>query len=399
MLLYPGLKQFVEHGLQAGVKTGDLYVNAVNKFKYRNTSKAFSVYTSKIKRGLNVNVVKSKEIEEISEEELFLNTLKKQKNMSLVELADIVGCTSSRIIDYIDYYRGQGYEILYDEDKVALSFNVTSQGDKIDTLEEQEIIFGVASDLHIGSKQTQITALNKFCDICKKEGVKYMFTPGDVCAGYNVYPGQLFDLYAISAEEQEESVVVNLPKGLEWFMIGGNHDYSFVKKGGGHNPLLAIENKRDDVHYIAFDDGDVPILPGVDLKMFHPSGGVPYSLSYRIQKTVEQITSYELVKIVSGVKPKPTIRFLMAGHLHVQMQGLFGSLFAAQVGCFEGQTNYLKRKGLIPAVGGYIIKATLKKGGLLRYEAPFYLFPEIEDDWKNYSHSIPRQKITKPIFS
>jgi len=399
MLRYPGLKQFIQYGLSAGVKTGDMYVNAVNKFDYRNTSKAFSVYVSKIKRNLNYTDVKAKEIEKVSEEELFLSILKKQKNMSIIQLADEVGCSASRIIDYIDYYREQGYEILYDENMVALSFNVTSKGKEIDTLEEQEIIFGVASDLHIGSKSTQITALNRFCEICKKEGVKYMFSPGDICAGYNVYPGQLFDLYAISAEEQEESVIVNLPKGLEWFMLGGNHDYSFIKKGGGHNPLLTIENSRDDIHYVGFDDGDIPILPGVDLKLFHPSGGIPYSISYRIQKTIEQITSYELVKIVSGIKSKPTIRFLLAGHLHVQMQGLFGSIFAAQVGCFEGQTNYLKRKGLMPTIGGYIIKATLKNGGLLRFEAPFYMFPEIEDDWKNYSHSIPKQKIIKPIFS
>lgn len=399
MLRYPGLKEFVKDGLRSGNKSKDMYLDATIKFNYQNSTKSFATYVSRVRNSMQKAPIKAKEIEELSEEELFLNILKKQKNMEIVELSNEVGCSPARIMDYIDYYREQGYEILYDDNMIALSFNITSKGEEVDTLEEQEIIFGVASDLHIGSKCAQLTALNQFCDQCKKEGAKYIFTPGDITAGYNVYPGQLFDLYAISAQEQEDSVIVNLPHGFEWYMIGGNHDYSFVKKGGGHNPLLVIETKRDDVHYVAFDDGDVPILPGVDLKMFHPSGGVPYSLSYRIQKTVEQITSYELVKIVNGVKPKPTIRFLMAGHLHVQMQGLFGSLFAAQCGCFEGQTNYLKRKGLIPAIGGYIIKASLKKGDLIRYEAPFYRYPEIEDDWKNYSHSVPRQKITKPIFS
>ena len=81
------------------------------------------------------------------------------------------------------------------------------------------------------------------------------------------------------------------------------------------------------------------------------------------------------------------------------MQAMFGSIWGAQCGTFEGQTNYLKRKGLVPSIGGWIVKASLGHNGLLKnFESKFYIFDEIEDDWKNYKHTIPLEQITKPIF-
>ena len=53
----------------------------------------------------------------------------------------------------------------------------------------------------------------------------------------------------------------------------------------------------------------------------------------------------------------------------------------------------------MPCIGGWIVKATLGKNGLLKnFEAKFYIFDEIENDWKNYVHTIPEQKIIRPIF-
>jgi len=133
--------------------------------------------------------------------------------------------------------------------------------------------------------------------------------------------------------------------------------------------------------------------------MWHPSGGVPYALSYRLQKGIEQIAFGELTKIVRGVKERPTIRFVLAGHLHVQVQAMFGSIFGCQAGCFEGQSPYLKRKGLVPQVGGYVIQAILGKNGLLKnFEAKFYIFEEVENDYRNYSHEIELAEITEPIL-
>jgi len=400
---YPGLIEFVKFKIIKGFSTRDIYDNARTQFSYKGDIATFRKYVSGVKRNHLKDQPSLKTKKDRSTGEEFLEILKKRKVVNGNELCDILECDSDKIFEIINYYRNQGYEIICEQDRIILSNVIASEGSTVNVpLEDTEIIFGVASDLHFGSKECQITHLKEFAEICRKKGVKYMFVPGDVCAGYNVYPGQQFEVYALSAEEQEESVILNLPKGFEYYVIGGNHDYSFIKRGGGHNPMLSIEAQRPDFHYIGFDDADVPILPGVDMKMLHPSGGVPYSYSYRLQKNVEQIAYSELAKISRNVKDKPSIRFLLSGHLHIQLQSLFGTILGMQCGCFEGQTSYLKRKGLYPTVGGYIVQADMRKrdGMIMNFDTKFYVFPDhIEDDWKNYTHTITKPKMDKPLFN
>jgi len=360
-----------------------------------NSFKSFA-RALKTRRGLIENQKNFKEIDK-----KILKFLDGRKVVKISELQKHFGGRKIELERSLQRCRNNGHEIVLDSDNdlVFISKTNVREPEKVSQLSCTEITFGVVSDPHFGSKACQITALNEFAEIMKKKGVKHIFCPGDLVAGYEVYPGQIHDVYAMSAKEQEETTLLNLPTGFQWYILGGNHDYSYIKRGGGYNIISVIASKRADVHYVGFDSVTIPILNNVDVLLGHPSGGVPYSASYRLQKNIEQITISELQNVVRGVKDKPSIRFVLLGHLHIQIQCLFGSIWGAQCGCFEGQTNYLKRKGLIPSIGGWIVKATLGKNGMLKnFESKFYLFDEIEDDWKNYKHSIPEQKITKPIF-
>jgi UDP-2,3-diacylglucosamine pyrophosphatase LpxH len=402
MTIYPGLLDFVKQEILNGTSTKQIYEQASLNFNYSYPIKSFYKYVSRVKKALTEKEISDAGETRESIEEKFINILEKKRSVSGDELCEQLSCSPNEIFDLITQFRKKGYEIVCDDRNIILSTDITSEGEVIESpLEDKEIIFGVASDIHFGSKACQITALNEFAEICRKKGVKYIFSPGDLCAGYNVYPGQQFDLYALSAEEQEESVILNLPKGFEWYVLGGNHDYSFIKRGGGHNCLLAIEAQRPDFHYVGFDDADIPILPGVDLKMWHPAGGAPYSYSYRLQKGIEQVVYNELANISRDFKEKPSVRFVLAGHLHIQVQAMFGSIFGMQCGTFEGQSNYLKRLGLHPQVGGYIVKADISRNGLLRnFNAKFYMWPKQDpEDWRHYKHSIDKPEIFKPIFS
>ena len=336
-------------------------------------------------------------------EDEFLKALRSKGSIPLEDLADDMDVSPRRVRDLVDYHRSKGLEIVIVEDTVILSRDVpVAQPQKTEPLGDREITFAIASDLHFGSKHVQITHLKEFCEMARKEGAKDIICPGDVMAGTHVYPGQAFDQYTITADGQEQSLLANLPHGFNWWMIGGNHDYSFISKGSGHNPMLVLANQREDIHYLGFDQATLPILPGVDMLLWHPAGGVPYSISYRLQKGVEQIAYSELNKVAEGIKDKPTMRFAIAGHLHIHIQMFVGSIWCAQAGCFEGQTNYLKKKGLVPTIGGWIIKATLGRNGQLkRIEAPFIRFSdEILDDYKNYRHSVADEyRVDKPIFS
>ena len=384
------IKQFVLKNLN-DLTTEQMYKILKDSYGYTTSFATFKTYVLKLKKKETSTKGKDEGLDHFQSKVFQLMT--KHRIMSIIDVANSISSPPYDVLNVVSELASKGFAISHDERNIYLGVGAAPIGRPISKQIEDsnEIIFGVPADLHFGSKACQITALNEFCEICRKESVKFMFTPGDVFAGFNVYRGQLFDLYAISSGEQEESVIVNLPQGFEWYMLGGNHDYSFIKSGPGHNPFNILTSARKDTHYCGFDEAVVPILKGVDLKMWHPSGGVPYALSYRIQKGIEQIAFHELQNISRSLKDRPTIRFVLSGHLHVQMQALFGSIFGAQCGSFEGTNNLLKRKGIVPAVGGWIIKATLGKNNLLKcFDAKFYLFEEIEDDWKNYRHYISK---------
>jgi hypothetical protein len=390
----------VDEIIITNLKNGENYLEIYKKLKalnlYKNDYESFRKYALKVKKKNGV-IDGQNIIEEIDKK--IIKQLEANKIIKVTDLVNKLNCSKKDLEKSIQNCRRNGYEIIIDNNIIILSTTNVRDSEKLSQLGCSEIIFGVVSDPHFGSKSCQITALNEFAEIMRKKGVKHIFVPGDLVSGYEVYPGQIHDVYAISAKEQEETTLLNLPTGFEWYVLGGNHDYSFIKRGGGYNIISVVANKRADVHYVGFDEATIPILNNVDLMMIHPSGGIPYSVSYRLQKNIEQITIGELQNVVRGVKDKPSIRFVLLGHLHIQMQAMFGSIWGAQCGTFEGQTNYLKRKGLVPCIGGWIVKATLGKNGLLKnFDSKFYIFDEIENDWRNYNHSICEQKITEPIF-
>jgi len=334
---------------------------------------------------------------------LLIEMLKGHGNsMSCSDVMTDLDCSPTELRNLVDECRVGGVDVFIQDNRIVYSSEALGSGEMIESplSDSKEIVFGVTSDLHFGSKACQITGLNQFCKQAKQEGVKHILVPGDVFAGIKVYQGQEHDIYASSAEEQERSLLRNLPTGFDWYMLAGNHDYDFVKRAG-HNPVLAISKRREDIHYLGGDVANIPLIDKVEAQLWHPSGGIPYAYSYRLQKGVEQLAFQELYKAVDEYASKQSkIRFFLAGHLHIQMQALFGPIFACQSGGFEGRTNYLKRKGYFPVVGGYIIKATLKKGNILRFEAPFIIFPDIEDDYKNYDHAYKEEEdIQEPLFS
>lgn len=392
--IFPGLKDFIAEHLRKSTKTkAELYQLAIKRFGYDRPFKNFCNYIRFVKR-------KKPTIGGGTKEERLLYFLRRNKDFTPLDSAvKFLDNSIPKTFEAIKNLKKMGYQVVLDDMRIFFSGKVPLKGKPLETLEETEIIFGVASDLHFGSKYCQITALNNFCHICMQEGVKYIFAPGDIQAGLNVYPGQVYELYATSAQDQLSSVINNLPRGFKWLMMGGNHDYSFIKRGG-INPLLTLQNYRKDIVYLGYDMVEIPILNNVDLRMWHPSGGASNSLTLKLQKGIEQVAYTELSDIIKENKDKPTIRFFLAGHLHVQAQAMVGNIFGAQCGCFESQTPYLQKKALHPNVGGYIIKACLGKNGLLKnFEAKFHMFEEIVDDWKSYDHYFDTNgENIKPIF-
>jgi len=214
-----------------------------------------------------------------------------------------------------------------------------------------EYTFGAIGDTHLCSKEERIRELLTFYRICQKKGVKDIYHAGDILAGQNVYSGQEFELHTFGADSQVAYAVRNYPniEGIRTHFILGNHCYSFFKNAG-MDVGFAIAKERPDMTYLGAFYGEVMMEKIRLIHLVHPSGGMPYSISYRAQRIVTEISS--------GDKP----RILLVGHLHTSYSFLYRNIFVFGVGCFEGQTPFLARKGINPVIGGWIIKITFGQG-------------------------------------
>lgn len=322
------------------------------------------------------------------------------KNTNQIQFKDVLerlDLSPSMLRSMIDDYRSHGTEIYEHDDMIR--FGVPEQSKAMKPLAEKEIIFGVASDLHFGAKACQITALKKFCDECKREGVTHILVPGDIVDGSGVYKGQELEQYATMADEQEQSVIQNLPTGFQWIVLGGNHDWSFMAKGRGHNPLRAIETQREDVCLIGYDRETVPLLPGVDAILWHGRGGSAYAKSYKLQNEARNIAFSELRQMMADNKPAPTVRFLFGGHYHIFCYTIEGGIHCYFCGSFEGSNGLTNQMGVDPVICGLLIHATIKRGSIVKSRVDVLEYPEIKDDYKNYKHAVTYSRPEAPIFA
>lgn len=318
------------------------------------------------------------------------------------------------ILEWINELRDAGYNVVQKNDWVQVdTVNFPKAVMPAKTLADQEgheVIFGVASDIHAGSRHSQPSALNKFIQIAENEyGVKHFLVPGDLTCGVYGYRGQHYDQIPLATPSTRDTawLAVNhqariasryfgQPKnGRTYYVLGGNHD-AFSINATGVDPVRVLTNSRSDMYYVGYDAADIPLTDRVNIRMVHPSGGVPYALSYRLQKNMESVAYQELASaIVDHTDAK--MRILLLGHLHVQAYIMQGPVVGAQCSCFEGQTSYLKRKGLTPHIGGQIFKVRVTDGGLIqRVEYIVVPFHEVEDDWKNFDDIEDVEQSFKP---
>jgi biotin operon repressor len=332
-----------------------------------------------------------------SNQELF--EILRKGPVSIRDLSKKFDRSETTIWDMIDKMESAGYVLERTEHTVA----APKKSPKIEykpskTLADEaghEITFGVISDTHFGSAYVQASALQSFMGIAYDAGVRHVFHAGDLTAGINGYKGQEFDLLPtmsnwkhrpwIATEQQIWLADQYLPKmdGLTYYILGGNHDYWHIVSSG-IDAVSKFCQEREDCVFLGYDVADVPITDRVELRLWHPSGGVPYALSYRLQKGLEQLAFEELSKAVEQ-NENPKVRFLIGGHLHVEAKFHRGPMVAALAGCFEGQTNYLKKKALLPTIGGSIWNVIVTDTGLVKQvDYTFIPFNEIESDWENF---------------
>lgn len=286
-----------------------------------------------------------------------------------------LNATSEAVADAIDLLRRQGYEILCHGDEYQLMrtpFVDYKSLHRVGYPSERIIRFGACSDSHYGSTVQQRTALHQFYGLCEQLEIEHVFDSGDLVAGVNMYPEQPYEVYLHGADQQVEAAIADYPTypGCTTYMIGGNHDASFIK-AAGHDIFRRVEAERPDINFLGWYEATVEIA-GLKVRLWHPRGGVPYAKSYRIQRLSEGI---------AHGPEKPDI--ILYGHLHSALHMEHLGMQQWLIPCCEGTTAWSRRLGLLPCIGGYLITVLLDEAGenIEQMSQQLIRFPELEQDW------------------
>jgi hypothetical protein len=327
--------------------------------------------------------------------------LRGDKSRSLTELCDKFEVPPKIMTQMLEDMIDSGYNITTEKGRHSLPITkvpvVDYDGISIADMEGHKFHIAFWSDPHFGSKHSQPTALNMFLRYAYDEfGVRHFFNPGDTFSGVYGYRGHDLDLIPearspdrklahLAAERQvwlAENSVARLD-GARHYILGGNHDFWHVT-ASGVDAVRVLCDRRDDMVYLGYDVCSVPLTDNAHLRLWHPSGGTSYAKSYRIQKAIEN-QSLEALTMAIEEEDSPKVSILMAGHLHQAVWVPSSPIYGGMAGCFEGQTNYLKKKALFPDVGGVIMALTFNDNGRISDIGYRWVpFTEIEEDWKNF---------------
>lgn len=198
-----------------------------------------------------------------------------------------------------------------------------------------------------------------------------MFHTGDILDGEGLYRGHMYEVFKIGVDEQVNYVVKNYPfrEGVETEFITGNHDLVYFKKIG-KDVGVAIAEKRPDLVYLGQFAAYVEIFDGVYLYLLHPDGGGAYAISYKVQKIIEGFSG--------GSKPN----IMAVGHWHQSEYIFERNVHAIQTASFQGQTPFLKRKGLMPKLGFWIVEMSCEPGEIKSINIEFIPFyKEVVNDY------------------
>lgn len=243
-----------------------------------------------------------------------------------------------------------------------------------------EIMVGVFSDVHVGSKYHVKTAWVDHINHCYNLGIRDIFCPGDLLEG--CYRHARFELTHVGWQDQAEECLDSLPElpGMRYHFIDGNHDFTFTEQigmeSGANLVRLAKDHGRKDLFFYG-SRGALIDYGGTLIEMWHPKSGMGYAKSYPLQNHIRDTEPDE----------KPHI--LLAGHWHQYIQFEQGGVYAVACGTFQhGKSPFGKSIGGSTAIGGVILRWVLQEDGTLR---------EFSAQHRPYRHSELKQSVTQAV--
>jgi len=303
--------------------------------------------------------------------DLFKKTvaLLKIEKSSISYLAETFKQSKDTIYQIIIEIEKAGYALrneIYKGDKVIYYIQTISNNEAAIIISPksrkvQEIKCLFISDFHGGCKQFAKRELEETLRRGWEEfGLRHCYIAGDLCDGINVYNGHLNNLKYWKEEDQVAEVCGVLAKyNYDYYAIGGNHDYSWEKRGGP-NPVALIAKEIPDFHYLHSFAVDI-VIEGVLLRIVHGTGGTAYAKSYPLQKYLGNVFESGEHRVIID-DHNYEMKILLFGHTHQWgIFGIFGT-YAFLPGNFQFPNEYTTRRGLVGPQGGWAINFTVVDG-------------------------------------
>lgn len=272
------------------------------------------------------------------------------------------GVSKEYVYQVLESLRKKGFAVSIDDARKEAVLDTSEAAKKdmkpleLEPLFKHRIKFAFLGDTQLGSKYQQLTLLRTAYEILNEEGIDFAIHLGDLVDGIKMYRGHEQEIFLQGADDQANYAINEYPegKGYKTYIIAGNHDLSF-KKVAGYDIIERICENRPDLVYKGEIGAHTFKIKNLVFDIIHPSGGVPYAKSYRIQKIIEGALGdiISRIRVTKDVTMIP--HFIALGHLHVACYTPHIGIKGFMVPCFQSQTPYLKAKGLMPEIGFIIL--------------------------------------------
>lgn len=301
-----------------------------------------------------------------STKERVLGSLKSKR--SLEYLIYKLGVTEDEIKSAITSLQIDGFNIVVWKEAGRIMFHnvpvLEVQERSFDHLYEgREFKIALVSDTHLGHKKEALAELHAFYDYAYDQGVTEFYHAGDITDGYyKNRDGSIYEQHRIGFDQQKDWVIESYPRlpNVVTYFITGNHDTTHIRNGGA-NVGSAIEDKRDDMVYLGHNFAKIWLTENLDMNLVHPGDGSAYGISLKMQKLIDSAKGKRKAKIVAS------------GHYHKMNWIYWKGTHGFTMPSFQFQTQFMKDKGLLSYIGGYILHIKVDNDGNLISLTPEYV--------------------------
>lgn len=225
----------------------------------------------------------------------------------------------------------------------------------------RHVKYGVASDLHIGSKYFRPDIFEQSIETFTREGVDAILIPGDVIEGMSNREGHIYELETIGTSAQVQKAI-ELLKGFKQPILftTGNHD-EWAKNKSNQGVLVGptIEAGVKGSKWLGEYTADLRLSPQTFIRLTH-EGAASYALSYSGQKRVAALSHDE----------KPAV--ILNGHIHKSLYMNIRNLHYFECGTFQDQTPFMRMKGSPAMVGYWVIGIGHNRKGVNRVDQTWF---------------------------